>query len=91
MTKTVVEAFVTDANFSTYVAPNGGFVLTTWKLILDEWGSSEEIVEGIKLLPKTARTNVALKGADGRFISFRDCTSTAIRDAVESLKPFPEV
>lgn len=36
----------------------------------------------------TARTNVIIRGHDGRFISYKD---TPLRDTVSSLKPFPIV
>lgn len=47
-------------------------------------------VEMIQFNPTTARTNVALRGADGKFISFRDSSvPKRIAKSIENLKPFP--
>ena len=84
MSKQVVSAFITDVN-NTIV----GSRISTYKYLTDEWGGSEELIEGILLFPnRTARTNVALKGADGKFISFREVSDPDIKAAVEMLKPF---
>jgi hypothetical protein len=41
--------------------------------------------------PKTARTNVILRGADGKFISYKNKNVEKVyRDAVKSLLPFPK-
>lgn len=56
----------------------------------DYFDDTDELVQIIRLFPKTARTNVCFKGHDGKFISYRDLENSAIRDAVESLIPFPE-
>lgn len=56
----------------------------------DYFDDTDELVQIIRLFPKTARTNVCFKGYDGKFISYRDLENSAIRDAVESLIPFPE-
>ena len=85
MSKQVVSAFITDVN-NTIV----GSRISTHKYLTDEWDGSEELIEGILLFPnRTARTNVALKGADGKFISFREVSDPDIKAAVEMLKPFP--
>jgi hypothetical protein len=40
---------------------------------------------------ETARTNVILRGADGKFISYKNKNVEKVyRDAVESLLPFPK-
>lgn len=48
-------------------------------------------IGGIQLFVEhTARTNIMIRGADGRFISYKDeCVPVGIHDAVASLKPFP--
>lgn len=47
-------------------------------------------VEMIKFNQTTARTNVALRGPDGKFISFRDkVVPKRIAKSIENLKPFP--
>lgn len=49
------------------------------------------IEEGILLFPdSTARTNIMLRDEKGRFMSYRDAP-TKIKNAVESLIPFPVV
>lgn len=86
MSKQVVSAFITDVNRNHLT----GLYSNTHLYEVDEWGDSEYLIEGILLFPeKTARTNVALKGADGRFISFREASHPDIKAAVEMLKPFP--
>lgn len=48
------------------------------------------LIEGITLFEHTARTNIMIRGAGGRFISYKDEGVTVeIRNAVASLKPFP--
>ncbi|WJJ57337.1 hypothetical protein [Escherichia phage 4E8] len=47
-------------------------------------------VEMIQFNQTSARTNVALRGADGKFISFRDSSvPKRIAKSIENLKPFP--
>ena len=47
-------------------------------------------IEGITLFADaTARTNVIIRGHDGKFISYKNVP--ALRDTVASLKPFPIV
>lgn len=85
MSKQVVSAFITDVNNAIV-----GSRISTHKYLTDEWDGSEELIEGILLFPnRTARTNVALKGADGKFISFREVSDPDVKAAVEMLKPFP--
>lgn len=85
MYKQVVSAFITDVNNAVV-----GSRISTHKYLTDEWDGSEGLIEGILLFPnRTARTNVALKGADGKFISFREVSDPDIKAAVEMLKPFP--
>lgn len=89
MSKQVVSAFITDVNMNPVT---GLHVMTHQYLNLSGggWDGAEQLIEGILLFPnKTARTNVALKGADGKFISFRDVNDHDIKAAVEMLKPFP--
>ncbi len=47
-------------------------------------------IEAINLFQNnTARTNVIIRGRDGKFISYKDVP--ALRDTVAALKPFPVV
>lgn len=50
-------------------------------------------VGGINLFPnQTARTNVAIRGVDGKFISYRNPNvPKRVADAIANLKPFPTV
>lgn len=48
-------------------------------------------VEMIQFNPTTARTNVALRGPDGKFISYKNKNVEKVyRVAVENLLPFPK-
>ena len=49
----------------------------------------EDLVATIGLKPSTARTNVILRGADGKFISYKKASPSDIGSAVGALKPFP--
>lgn len=47
---------------------------------------------GISLLTKTARTNVMIRGKDGKFLSFRDpeiCND--VRQAMYNIRSFPTI
>lgn len=48
-----------------------------------------EHVEAITLIGRTARTNVMIRDSKGRFVSYKNAEER-IRDAVASLKAFPE-
>lgn len=54
---------------------------------------TNHLIGGISLLPnKTARTNVMIRGKDGKFLSYRDPEICAdVRTAMNNLKPFPTV
>lgn len=71
----------------------GDKVVVNKYLAYDTATESENIsmwVEGINLFKDaTARTNVAIRGHDGRFISYKCVPS--LKDTVASLKPFPVV
>lgn len=50
----------------------------------------EELGTSMRLLPKTARTNVMLKDESGKFVSFRDSSVPhEIRQAMIAMRPFP--
>lgn len=79
-----VNMYVTDAHLSTS---------KTWKydsVLPSGDDDTETLVEGLLLFPQdTARTNVCFKGADGKFVSYRNLNNHDVRFAVETLKPFP--
>lgn len=53
--------------------------------------TTQQCVTAIKGFPTTARTNVALRGADGKFISYKNKNvQKSLRVAVENLIPFPK-
>lgn len=53
--------------------------------------SNKVIERMIEVNPKTARTNVILRGADGKFISYKNKNvEKSFRVAVENLIPFPK-
>lgn len=55
---------------------------------IEEIAAIGEHVEAITLMGNTARTNVMIRDAKGKFISYRNA-QTEIKNAVESLNPFP--
>ena len=65
---------------------------------LDKWtfdnnynNSKNNIISMITLVSNTARTNVLLRGADGKFISYKNKNvEKSFRVAVENLIPFPK-
>lgn len=65
---------------------------------LDKWtfdnnynNSKNNIISMINLVSNTARTNVILRGADGKFISYKNKNvEKSFRVAVENLIPFPK-
>lgn len=65
---------------------------------LDKWTfdnnynkSKNNIISMINLDSNTARTNVILRGADGKFISYKNKNvEKPIRVAIENLIPFPK-
>lgn len=65
---------------------------------LDKWtfdnnynNSKNNIISMINLVSNTARTNVILRGADGKFISYKNKdVEKEFRVAVENLIPFPK-
>ena len=67
----------------------------TWyyskEYIADHRMSTWEMVNSITLLDRTARTNVILRDASGRFISYKKVVPEGVGAAVASLKPFPTV
>ena len=70
-------------------ASNSYSLTSTYKP--DDFGGYPYMVEGIKLFEHTARTNIMIRGSNGRFISYKDqCIPVEIQEAVASLKPFPE-
>lgn len=53
--------------------------------------TSQHCVSAIKQVPSTARTNVILRGADGKFISYKNKNvEKSFRVAIENLIPFPK-
>lgn len=78
-----VNAYITDVNLERN---------RTWMYCADDVAgndNTESVVEGILLLDATAKTNVCFKGADGKFISYRNLDNHDVRLAVETLRPFP--
>lgn len=64
--------------------------LVKWKFT-NNHGISNIIANQIGHNPKTARTNVILRGADGKFISYKNKNvEKEYRVAVEKLIPFPK-
>ena len=65
---------------------------------LDKWtfdnnynNSKNNIISMSNLVSNTARTNVLLRGADGKFISYKNKNvEKSFRVAVENLIPFPK-
>jgi hypothetical protein len=65
---------------------------------LDKWtfdnnynNSKNNTISMITLVSNTARTNVILRGADGKFISYKNKNvEKSFRVAVENLIPFPK-
>lgn len=65
---------------------------------LDKWtfdnnynNSKNNITSMINLVSNTARTNVLLRGADGKFISYKNKNvEKSFRVAIENLIPFPK-
>lgn len=65
---------------------------------LDKWtfdnnynNSKNNIISMINLVSNTARTNVLLRGADGKFISYKNKNvEKSLRVAIENLIPFPK-
>lgn len=65
---------------------------------LDKWtfdnnynNSKNNIISMINLVSNTARTNVILRGADGKFTSYKNKdVEKEFRVAVENLIPFPK-
>lgn len=67
--------------------------LVKWKFTnYTENSLNASIIAGqISQNPKTARTNVILRGADGKFISYKNKNVEKVyRIAVENLLPFPK-
>lgn len=67
--------------------------LVKWKFTnCAENALNASIIAGqISQNPKTARTNVILRGADGKFISYKNKNVEKVyRVAVENLLPFPK-
>lgn len=80
----VRDIFTRNPDFNTTYTYSAGFI--------EEWGMSvEDMVHSITLLNGTARTNVILRDASGRFISYKKVVPEEIGAAVASLKPFPTI
>lgn len=64
--------------------------MVKWKFT-NHHGIVNVIANQISHNPKTARTNVILRGADGKFISYKNKdVEKEFRVAVENLIPFPK-
>ncbi len=64
--------------------------MVKWKFT-NNHGIANIIANQISHNPKTARTNVILRGADGKFISYKNKgVEKEFRVAVENLIPFPK-
>lgn len=62
----------------------------SWKSYSNTWDDNAAVVESILLFPEiTARTNVMIRGRDGKLISYRDLADENVKAAVELLAPFP--
>lgn len=67
--------------------------LVKWKFtnFADNAINASIIAGQVSQNPKTARTNVILRGADGKFISYKNKNVEKVyRVAVENLLPFPK-
>ncbi|WBF04974.1 hypothetical protein [Escherichia phage vB_EcoP_YF01] len=65
--------------------------IISWKFTNKHRGSENIIRSMIQQNPNTARTNVLLRGADGKFISYKNKNvEKSFRVAVENLIPFPK-
>ena len=67
--------------------------LVKWKFtnFADNAINASIIAGQISQNPKTARTNIILRGADGKFISYKNKNVEKVyRVAVENLLPFPK-
>lgn len=67
--------------------------LVKWKFpnFADNAINASIIAGQISQNPKTTRTNIILRGADGKFISYKNKNVEKVyRDAVENLIPFPK-
>ena len=85
MSKRIVSAHITDVH--------ADLTTNTFYYPVYTMGGIDDykgVLEGITLFTKTARTNVCFKGADGKFVSYHNLQSQAVRNAMEALKPFPE-
>ena len=67
--------------------------LVKWKFtnFADNAINASIIAGQISQNPKTARTNIILRGADGKFISYKNKNVEKVyRVAVENILPFPK-
>lgn len=68
-----------------------GDKVVKWTFTNKHRGSEHIIRSMIQQNPNTARTNVILRGADGKFISYKNKNvEKSFRVAVENLIPFPK-
>lgn len=83
MSKKFVSMYITDVS-------RAGSSLTFKYSNYNDLPDVHGMLEGINLFSRTARTNVCFKGADGKFVSYRDLDIELVKRAVENLIPFPE-